>query len=43
DGVLVYEVEIGSQEVIIDAGNGKVLSQGARDADDHDHDSGNDD
>lgn len=43
DGFLVYEVEIGNQEVIIDAGNGKVLSQGARDADDHDHDSGNDD
>ncbi len=32
DGYLVYEVEIGTQEVIIDAGNGKVLYQGAVDA-----------
>ncbi|OLV19600.1 PepSY domain-containing protein [Deinococcus marmoris] len=38
DGYLVYEVEIGTQEVIIDAGNGKVLYQGARDAGDNDQD-----
>lgn len=39
DGYLVYEVEIGNQEVIIDAGTGKVLYQGTMDA--NDNESGN--
>ncbi len=43
DGSLVYEVEIGTQDVIIDAGNGRVLYQGARDAgDSHDHETNDD-
>lgn len=32
NGFLVYDVTIGTQEVIVDAGNGKVLYQGAADA-----------
>ncbi len=32
NGFLVYDVTIGTQEVIVDAGNGKVLYQGAVDA-----------
>lgn len=33
NGALVYEVEIGNQEVKVDAGNGKVLSVQKDDAD----------
>ncbi|GGO33408.1 PepSY domain-containing protein [Deinococcus humi] len=32
NGFLVYDVTIGNQEVIVDAGNGRVLYQGAVDA-----------
>ncbi|MDV6374885.1 PepSY domain-containing protein [Deinococcus arenicola] len=42
EGSLVYEVEIGNQEVIIDAGNGEVLYQGAMDAGDNKNENGND-
>ncbi|CAM3461792.1 PepSY domain-containing protein [Deinococcus saxicola] len=41
DGYLVYEVKIGGQEVIIDAGNGKVLYQGAVDAGDNKNENDN--
>lgn len=42
DGYLVYEVEIGNQEVIIDAGTGKVLYQGVMDAGDNENGTEND-
>lgn len=36
DGFLVYEVKIGTMEVLVDAGNGQVLSQSAADTEESD-------
>lgn len=42
NGFLVYDVTIGTQEVIVDAGNGKVLYQGVMDVSDHESGTEND-